>query len=165
MKIYLIGMPGSGKSTLGRELAARMNLPFIDLDDAIEQQEKMPISQIFSEKGEGYFRQVESSVLNQFAQSPNDFVIATGGGAPCFHDGITVINNSGISVYLDVPLEALVKRTVKAANRPLLQGDVTERLSTLMNNRQHIYRQAKVIIRGGAIKTDEIIDIISRAGM
>src|SRR5690349_71191 len=110
MKVYLIGMPGSGKSTIGKQLAAALLLPFVDLDHEIERKELKSIAEIFSEKGENYFRHTESQMLQQWAGSARDFVMATGGGAPCFFNGLEIINNSGISVFLDVPVSELLRR-------------------------------------------------------
>src|SRR5436189_5502924 len=92
MKIFLIGMPGAGKSTLGRPLAAALNLPFVDLDKEIEKHEQKSIPEVFELRGEDYFRKSESTLLKSWAESNRSFVLATGGGAPCFHDGIEVIN-------------------------------------------------------------------------
>src|SRR5689334_5487844 len=102
MKIFLIGLPGSGKSTLGKDLADALLVDFVDLDVEIEKQENKIVQDIFREKGEDYFRQVESSVLKVWAASSKSFVMSTGGGAPCFYGGIDVINESGISIFLNV---------------------------------------------------------------
>ena len=110
MKIYLIGLPGSGKTTLGKPLAAYLRYRFIDLDREIIQQENKTIPEIFSTSGEAYFREVESALLKKWASSPDPFVMGTGGGAPCFHNGIDIINSSGTSVFLNAPLHALVDR-------------------------------------------------------
>ncbi|HEY3403015.1 MAG TPA: shikimate kinase [Ohtaekwangia sp.] len=148
MKIYLIGMPGSGKSTLGKEIAAELLLPFIDLDTEIERKELMSIPEVFREKGEDYFRQTESQVLSEWASAEKSFVMATGGGAPCFYNGIDVINNSGLSVFLDVPVDELLKRVKQDINRPLLNtSDLNERkqrLASLYENRLTIYNLAKI---------------------
>ena len=151
MKIFLIGMPGSGKSTLGRPLAHAMNLPFVDLDKEIEKQEQRSIPEIFEHQGEAYFRQVESQVLKQWATSNKDFVLATGGGAPCFYDGIDVINQNGISIFLDVSVAELLRRIGIQPGRPLLGADdlkeKEERLTTLYTNRRSVYLQAKLTLQ------------------
>lgn len=141
-------MPGSGKSTLGKEIAAELLLPFIDLDTEIERKELMSIPEVFREKGEDYFRQTESQVLSEWASAEKSFVMATGGGAPCFYNGIDVINNSGLSVFLDVPVDELLKRVKQDINRPLLNtSDLNERkqrLASLYENRLTIYNLAKI---------------------
>lgn len=150
MKIFLIGMPGSGKSTVGRPLAQAMNLPFVDLDKEIERQEQRSIPEIFEQKGEAYFRQVESQLLKQWATSNKDFVLATGGGAPCFHQGIDVINQNGLSIFLDVTVAELIRRIGVQAGRPLLGTDdlkqKEEKLATLYANRRAFYLQAKITL-------------------
>lgn len=155
MKIFLIGMPGSGKTTLGQELAQSLSLPFIDLDHEIEKREGIQVKEIFSTKGEDYFRQVESDTLKLFASSPKDFVLATGGGAPCFHNGINIINSSGTSIFLDVPVDEIVKRVVSNTDRPLLVTDestddkikqLRERLEGIRKTRLDIYHKASVTV-------------------
>ena len=159
MKIFLIGMPGSGKSTVGKSLAMKLDLPFIDLDHEIEKKEARLIKDIFSTSGETYFRQVESNVLREIALSSSDCVIATGGGAPCFHDGISVINNHGISVFLDVSIDELISRVENSKDRPLLQStdkvELRNRLEAIRKNRLACYQLATY-----TVNTDENIDSI-----
>lgn len=144
MKLYLIGMPGSGKSTLGKQLANELLLEFVDLDTEIEQREGKKIADIFREKGEDYFRQTEAAVLREWAGSSKSFTMATGGGTPCFHHGMDVINQTGISIFLDVDIVTLAERTKQNSTRPLLQpdADVNERLKQLLEKRISIYTQA-----------------------
>lgn len=147
MKIYLIGMPGSGKTTLGKKLASKLMLEFVDLDEEIEKREQKAIPEIFSQQGEDYFRLVESTLLHEWAASSKTFVMSTGGGAPCFHKGIEVINNTGISIFLDVSVAKLAKRVAEQTNRPLLhaQGndELIEKLQKLRLSRIPFYQQAR----------------------
>ena len=151
MKIFLIGMPGSGKTTLGKRLAKEMLTEFVDLDKEIEKREGKSIQQIFAEHGEDYFRQVESKELVEWAGSSKSFVMATGGGTPCFFEGIKVINQSGLSIFLDVPLTTLFSRLGNKTDRPLLNADdINERkqkLSELLANRIQDYQQANITVR------------------
>jgi shikimate kinase len=148
MKIFLIGMPYSGKSTLGRQLANELNVPFVDQDHEIETREGKSIPEIFSQEGEDHFRIVESTVLKEWAASSESFVMGTGGGAPCFHQGIDIINQAGISIFLDVSIEELVSRVGSKSDRPLLntsdQEALTEKLTRLYSNRIEIYRKARL---------------------
>ena len=107
--IYMLGMPSSGKSTLGRQLAKELNYDFIDLDKRIEVIEGKRIPEIFSIEGEEYFRKVESEQLRKIP-SDNKLVIATGGGTPCFNDNMAFIKSSGISIFLDVAPDNLEER-------------------------------------------------------
>lgn len=151
MKIYLIGMPGSGKTTLGKKVASQLLVDFVDLDVEIEQRENKAIPEIFSQRGEDYFRKVESALLHEWAATAKSFVMATGGGAPCFYNGMDVINKSGISIFLDVSLEELVNRVEHKKDRPLLHvGDnesVKVKLEALMRTRSTIYGQAHHILK------------------
>ncbi|MFN8889873.1 MAG: shikimate kinase, partial [Cyclobacteriaceae bacterium] len=92
MKIFLIGLPGSGKTTLGKQVASHLSIPFVDLDAAIEKAEQRTIPEIFKQSGENYFRKIESDLLKKWAESTTDFLMATGGGAPCFFDNVEVMN-------------------------------------------------------------------------
>ena len=148
MKIFLIGMPGSGKSTLGKQLAEKLLTRFVDLDHEIETHEQKSVTEIFSQSGEDYFRQVETKLLHQFCASQESFVMATGGGAPVFFDGINIINNSGVSVFLDVPIETLVRNTSNRSTRPLLKNDgeeqLRQKLTKIRESRLATYQQARI---------------------
>ena len=145
MKIYLIGMPGSGKSTLGKQLAQALQLPFVDLDAEIERREGKPVKEIFRDHGEEYFRKKESAQLFEWSQASQNFVMATGGGAPCFHGGIDTINSSGTSIFLNVSIEELLRRLHTDKDRPLLQEtDLKERLTNIFSQRRDFYRQAHI---------------------
>ena len=134
-RIFLIGFMGAGKSQCGRQLAELLGFPFIDLDEVIEQREGSSISDIFARRGEGYFRQLERTVLESLLPLPS-FVMATGGGTPCFDDTIVRLNAAGTTVFLDVPVADLVERLRHAsAHRPLLaeredlHGSIEQRLT------------------------------------
>jgi shikimate kinase len=151
MKIYLVGMPGSGKSTLGKQVANELLLPFVDLDKEIEQREQKSIPDIFTEKGEDYFRLIEAEVLRQYTSSNDSFILATGGGAPCFYDGISILNSTGLTIFLDVGVEELAQRVSKKTNRPLLQNDkdhdLSSKIAALLEKRRDVYKQAKLTIK------------------
>nr|MDQ3280409.1 shikimate kinase [Acidobacteriota bacterium] len=102
MKIYLVGFMGSGKTTVGRELAARIDAPFFDLDELIEAAEKMSIKEIFGHRGEAYFRKRERDLLRS-TRNLDAGVIATGGGTFTFDENIQFIQSEGMSVYLSAP--------------------------------------------------------------
>ena len=107
--IFLYGMPGSGKTTLGKRLAQKLKLPFYDLDIEIEKREGRSISEIFASDGEAYFRKVEESVVKWSCKLPEG-VVSTGGGAPCFFDNAIIMNIAGMSVFIDVSPGELVQR-------------------------------------------------------
>ena len=121
--IFLIGLPSSGKSTLGKKLARILNYRFVDMDKLIEKDQQMTIPEIFTQKGEPYFREVESRILKNTLENRR-VVIATGGGAPCFFDNMDFIKRSGVSIFLDVHHSELAKRIQNHGkdDRPLLSG-------------------------------------------
>lgn len=146
-RVYLIGMPGSGKSAVGARLAVLLRLPFVDLDAEIEREAGMTVTQLFAEKGEPHFRELESKLLKTWAERPYAFVMATGGGAPCFHDGIDTINRSGVSIFLDVPAKVLASRIADQQHRPLVQGSDREAtLNALLQQRLPVYKAAQYTV-------------------
>ncbi|GAB2773831.1 shikimate kinase [Rhabdobacter roseus] len=149
--IFLVGMPSSGKSTLGKKLARRLGYRFVDLDEYIVRDQKRSITDIFSQDGEGYFREVESRVLKTIV--PNRaLVVATGGGAPCFFDNMDYIKASGLSVFLDVPPAALARRIQSHGqdDRPLLSGATAleKELTRKYLLRRPYYSRADLILSG-----------------
>lgn len=154
LKVVLVGLPGSGKSTFGRQLAMELRFPYFDLDHQIEEKFQMKIPEIFSMHGEGKFREWETETLAELLQKDSSFVLATGGGAPCFNDNMALINELSISVYLDVPLDAISDRlrTSKVQNRPMFQGldqgEITLKLKSLLSQREYFYNQAKIKLSG-----------------
>ena len=121
MKITLLGYMGSGKSTVGKELAHALHVPFKDLDDYIIEKEGMSIKEIFQEKGEIYFRLQESRYLKELLHAKEDLVLALGGGAPCYADNMNAIKKEALSVYLKASIPALCNRLgSEKEQRPLI---------------------------------------------
>lgn len=150
MKLFLIGLPGSGKSFLGKRLAEEANVPFIDLDKVIEEEACDSIDTIFSTKGEEYFRALEAVALRQQSKT-SDFVMACGGGTPCFHDNMKFITETGKSIFLDLSIPEIVKRLASEQNqlRPLLTGSQDTLEHTVKNLRERrisFYNQASFIV-------------------
>jgi shikimate kinase len=127
-RIFLIGYMGAGKTTLGRALAKELKIEFIDLDNYIEERLCKSISQIFAEKGEEGFREIERRMLHEAGEFEN-VVISTGGGTPCFFDNIEYMNRQGATVFLDVPVERLfIRLSIARKKRPLIMGKSDEEL-------------------------------------
>lgn len=147
MRIYIIGFPGSGKSTFGRQLAEYLGMPFIDLDCKIVAQEKMSINEIFKrEGGESYFRKVEKEILESSIANSRKFVMATGGGTPCFHNNINIMNTTGITIFLDVAKPILFERLLQeSTHRPLINSlsplGIKEYINKTLNKRLTFYVQ------------------------
>jgi shikimate kinase len=163
-KIYLIGMPASGKSTLGKQLAQELGYTFIDLDESIVKAEQRSISDIFSWKGESYFRIVEQQVLHK-TMYLKKAVIATGGGVPCFYDNISWINSNGLSIFLDVPVELLAERILFQQNvRPLFREQNREALITQLKEklaiRYSFYQQAHICVKASSLNVKQLIYFI-----
>jgi shikimate kinase len=144
MKIYLVGFMGAGKTTIGRELAARLDVPFFDLDELVGAAEKLSIKDIFAQHGEPYFRKRERDILRS-TRHLERAVIATGGGTFTFDDNIQFIQAEGISVYLSAPYSLLRARIGdKAAERPLFRDD--DAAHELYGNRIRYYRMSDITI-------------------
>ena len=150
MKIYLVGFMGAGKTTIGRELAARIDTPFFDLDELIESAERQSIKDLFAQQGEPYFRKRERDILRS-TRYLEQGVVATGGGTFTFDENIQFIQSEGLSVYLSAPYSLLRNRVGdKAAERPLFRDDLATH--DLFNARIRYYRMADVTIE---VREDE----------
>jgi len=155
-RIFLIGYMGAGKTTIGEQLAERLEYNFLDMDYMIEEKIQQSVSQIFSELGEEKFRQLERECLEKIATERN-VVVATGGGAPCFYDNMEQMNACGLTVYLNLSPEELQERLELSHKnkRPLLaQRQGEELLNFIRKNlseREPFYRKAALVVSG----TDE----------
>jgi shikimate kinase len=153
-------MPGTGKSTLGRELATILDYPFFDLDLEIEKAAGLLIPQIFNQFGEGYFRELESNILKTVSFSAEKAVIATGGGTPCFHNNLEFMNAHGLTIYLKTDLDVLANRLLKTdlRPRPLFQGktkdDLHHFLAETLAKRATFYAQAGIVFESLSLASD-----------
>lgn len=151
MVIFLIGFMGSGKSYTGKHLSAQLNIPFVDMDDAIEEQQGKSVSQIFEEDGELVFRELEHQYLLDIDPDESQ-IIATGGGAPCYHDNMELMNAIGTTIFIDTPKEKIAERLAKGIHRrPLLTGmnamDLEFFYDKKMEERRPIYEKANFQIQ------------------
>ena len=147
--LSLVGLPGAGKTTLGRQLAAHFNRPFLDLDHAIEARTGRSVREIFAGEGEAGFRAVEAAVLRAtLGAGGPPLVLATGGGTPCFQDNMALLNRAGITLWLDVPVAELAARLApeEVAKRPLIAaaGGAEAWLRETLAARKGFYAQARV---------------------
>jgi shikimate kinase len=157
-RIFLIGYMGAGKTTIGKVLAKRMNLSFIDLDIYIEARYHKTIARLFEEKGEEGFREIERRILHEVALFEN-ILISTGGGTPCFYDNIDFMNTAGQTVYLKVsPGELLKRLELTKHTRPVLNGRSGEGLCAFvmenLEKRSDYYMQASVIFDAEVMATE-----------
>ena len=170
MRIYLIGMPGSGKTTLGYGLAKHLNMPLVDMDKVIEEKEGRKIADIFAKDGESYFRDIERLVLHEVSKQEN-VVISCGGGVPCFFDNADYMNSKGDTVFIDVSPTQLFERMLmsgNAAKRPLLNGKENEallkELQDKLSYRRQFYTKAKKTITGDCLQVEDLILAINAQG-
>ena len=164
-RIILIGYMASGKTTLGKKLANKLNMPFIDVDAKIEELEGCSISEIFLLKGEKGFRLLETDFLKTYC-FPESFVLSTGGGMPCFNDNMKTLNTLGTTFYLKRPVKELVNRLVSAKEkRPLVEGKSIEELEAFitdtLKNRSPFYESSKFVLNRENQTVEEIIDCLN----
>lgn len=154
MAVYLIGLPASGKTTLGKQLAAIFEIPFFDLDAEIERQSGKSIPQLFEENGEDFFREQERSCLQAFLH-PGDFILATGGGTPCFFDNMHRMLASGTVVFLNSAMDEILSRldAEERKARPLFSNaeSTIEKLTSLLDERIGFYQRAQITWSGSDV--------------
>ena len=162
--IVLVGMMGAGKSSIGRRLAQRLGLSFVDADAEIESAAGMTIAEIFATYGEPYFRSgVVRVIARLLDEGPQ--VLATGGGAYMNAATRTAIAGKGLSVWLKAEFEVLMKRVKRraTADRPMLQGDVAQRIRALMDERYPVYAEADVTVMSRDVAHETIVNEIIAA--
>ena len=158
--IVLIGLMGAGKTAVGRRLANRLDLPFIDADTEIEVAAGASISEIFAEHGESYFRQGERKVITRLLEAGPQ-VLATGGGAYMIAETRATIKARGLSVWLRAELQVLLKRVGRRDNRPLLAGGDPEKvMKKLMEERYPIYAEADVTVESRDVPHEVIVGAV-----
>lgn len=158
--LVLVGMMGAGKTTIGRRLAGRLGLPFLDADHEIEQAAGMSIPEIFAEKGETYFRDGERRVIARLL-SQGQNVLATGGGAFMNAETRDRVRESGISIWLKADMDVLMRRVRKRQNRPLLSTPNPEAaMRNLLVVREPIYALADVTVLSLDTAHDDIVDVL-----
>jgi shikimate kinase len=161
--VVLVGMMGAGKSSIGRRLALRLGIPFVDADAEIEKAAGMSISDIFTVRGEAEFRAGEARVIARLLESGPQ-VLATGGGAFANLDTRSAIAAKGISVWLKAEFEVLMKRVKRRHDRPLLKtDDPGATLRRLMEERDPIYALADLTVQSRDVLHDKIVDEIVSA--
>ncbi len=162
MNLFLIGLPGSGKSTLGRELSVLLELKMVDTDAEIVASEGKEIEAIFKDSGEPYFRKLEQQILHQFSVNDNQ-LISTGGGMPCFFDNMEYMNRMGTTIFINVPVEDLYQRLIgqRSQQRPMLEGKTDEEVLLFLEQKYEervgYYSKARILVKGANIKVLDII--------
>ena len=145
-RILLIGFMAAGKTTLGKALARDLGLQFIDLDHYIENRYHSTISQLFAERGEEGFREIERKMLHEVTEF-EDVIIATGGGTPCFYDNMEYMNSMGVTVFLQASVDVIFTRlTIARVQRPLVKGksadELRQYITAMLGQRSPYYTRA-----------------------
>lgn len=166
LKIILLGYMGAGKSTIGAFLSEKLELPFFDLDNCLEEQEGVTINSIFETKGEIYFRKIEHQVLKNFALSADSFVLSLGGGTPCYANNHLFLKGQGVvSIYLKTSINELTDRIGKElASRPILAikkpSELKEFIAQHLFERSYYYHHAMyTVMTDGKSPAELVVEI------
>ncbi len=169
MRIVLLGYMASGKSTIGKVLAEKLNLPFIDLDNYIEAKFEKSINDIFKDEGEIFFRLQEHEAIKDIFENEKQFVLSLGGGAPCYAGNMDLINNyeDVFSIYIKVSINTLYNRLLsEKENRPLVtriaEDELQEFIAKHLFERSYFYEMAKYKIKTDDKNLEETINEISK---
>ena len=161
--IFLIGLAGAGKSTLGRKVADKLGYSFIDLDQRIEEKQRISIPKLFQQQGEAQFRRTEHEILLEIVAREEGFVMATGGGTPCYYFNIALMNDHGVTVYLDVSPDELALRIIETGieNRPIFKShthrELVQEIREIKTKREVFYQQAHLKIEHENISANLIV--------
>lgn len=159
-KVFLVGMPGSGKSRMAKFISSVTDLSYKDLDDEIERTEGKSIKEIFKNHGETYFRNKETKILKNIIEKDKNLIIATGGGTPCFNHNIDLINKSGLSIFLNTSLDVIVERISRKNKRPLFKNkDVEETVKKMFQERIKFYSKSRHHVTKN--NKDKVLSIIN----
>lgn len=155
--LYLVGMPGCGKSTLGKQFSLHSGFDFADTDTIIIQEQKKTIEEIYAEGGEMAFRNLEHALIQRFFDK-EEMVICTGGGLPCFHNNMELMNQHGITVFMDVSPEELWRRVQHTdfSGRPIYQNKTPEEIQTVIRERS-AERRKFYSLADITLKSDHIV--------
>lgn len=158
MNIYLVGFMGSGKSTVGKILAEKLNMRFVDVDEEIEKQENKKIRDIFKEYGEKYFRELEKKKLEELVKEDN-LIVSTGGGLGADLENMEKMKKSGKVIWLNLSLDTVIQRCGNDENRPLLKMP-HEKLEKLFNERKNVYKLSDIHVKVENKTPEEIAEEI-----
>lgn len=166
MKFFLLGMMGTGKSFWAKKMAKKNKSGAYDLDHLIESLEDRTISELFAEEGEAYFRQAEAKLLRWFGEKKS-FVLATGGGTPCFNENMQWMNKHGITIWIDSPIEIMVERLIpEKDHRPLIKdlddAQLASFLAGKLAERTPFYQQAAYHLQGEDVNEKNLMNIIRK---
>ena len=165
-RIFLIGFMGCGKTHWGRLLSQHLHIPFFDLDEKVVEKEGKSINEIFAQHGEEYFRLMEKETLYMLTESHDDFVLACGGGTPCYFNNIDYMKRSGKTVWINCSVNCLHSRLMKEKDhRPLIKDLTSDQLRSYIvkkfGDRRIYYQQAAVILNEDELTLEMLLDKIT----
>jgi len=168
MKIFFIGFMGAGKTHWAKMVSEKLRIPFFDLDEQIVSHEEKSIVEIFSEQGEEYFRLAEQDILHIITESHENFVMACGGGTPCYYNNIEYMNQAGTSIWINTPGDILFQRLLKEKKeRPLIKNLTDDQLRAFIvkkfSDRRIYYEQAEIVIDEEPVKLEDLVEKIFHA--
>lgn len=148
MIYYLVGYMGCGKSTIAKEIGNKYNVKVVDTDTEIEKLLGISIKEVFDKYGEDYFRTIETQVLKQITENNDNCIVSCGGGLPCFNNNMEYINTHGVSVYIKIPTEEIIRRLSpkEIEKRPILiDKNITTFIQNQLKEREYFYNKSKYI--------------------
>ncbi|HPG11797.1 MAG TPA: shikimate kinase [Chitinophagaceae bacterium] len=165
MKIFLIGFMGSGKTYWGRQLSQKLSIPFFDLDEQVVSHAEKSIKDIFDQEGEEKFRLLEKDLLHIITESHDSFVMACGGGTPCYFNNIEYMNQAGTTVWVNTDMDILFERLRKEkAERPLIRDLSDDQLSSFItkkfSDRRLYYEQAAIKVGEEDVQIEKLVEEI-----
>ncbi len=168
MKVFLIGFMGCGKTHWGRLLSRKLGIPFFDLDERIEEKEEKTITAIFAEDGEEYFRLLEKEVLYFLTESHDSFVMATGGGTPCYYNNIRYMKEAGTAIWINCSLDIAHGRLLEEREkRPLIRALNSDQLRSYIikkfSDRKIFYEQADRTLHDETLQLDDLVQTVFHA--
>ena len=159
---------GSGKTFWGKRLSEKLHIPFFDLDEKITESTSMSINEIFAREGEEFFRHAEKNALHAITEKNETFVMACGGGTPCYFNNIDYMNRSGTTVWISTSIEKLFERLIKErTERPLLKNLTDDQIKSFIikkfSDRKIFYEQADVVIDDDSVNVDHLVEKVFHA--
>ncbi len=160
--IYLVGFMGTGKTSVGKILAEKLNREFVEMDSVIEAEQAKPITEIFAQDGEGAFRQSEKELLKKLTNKP-DLVVSCGGGLVCDLENLKLLKASGVVIALEAAPATIYQRTKTNTKRPLLNvKEPLRAIEELLAKRRPFYQQADQVINTEEFEPEQIADQIAK---
>ena len=159
-KIFIVGMPGSGKSTMARYLCSKTKFNYLDLDEEIEKKSQKSITEIFRDEGQDYFRSLETKLLKEIINKEKIFILSTGGGTPCFNKNMELMKKNGITIFLNTSIDTLIERVSRKNKRPLFNSkNIKETINNMFNERIKYYNQSRFSVKDN--NREEALSIIN----